>query len=915
MESILKDAAARKSLLSPKAFVEFPEAECHQPVHHRFEQIAIRHANAPAVRLNSGDITYGELNTAANQAARMLLAQIGCDSRPVALMLDQGFESVLWTLAVLKAGLCYAPLDQRLPQRVLYPMIEDLRPAALIVGARHQETVRNFAANHCRVISADASRAHYSRENLHRPVAASNIVCIFYTSGSTGEPKGVADCHRNVLHNILRYTNTLKFSPGDILSLVQNPSFSGTVSSLFGALLNGAAIAPFDLTGTGLGALSQWLRRARITVFHAVPSIFRQLSGVNGGFPDVRLIRLEGDRASARDIQHFRANFAETCTLVNGFGATECGLVRQFFIDQKSSLDANECVPVGYPVPDTEIKIVDEQGLSLPSGSVGEILVGSRFLATGYWRDSARTAERFKPADNNSRHYKTGDLGRMDDDGCLIHLGRADQRIRIAGEFVDATEIENALNQVPGIFHSMVQDFVDPFGDRRLCAYVVAEPSLTVHRLRKILSERIPKHNVPSAFVFLDALPLSRDLKVDYRSLPQPGWPRHSLPNAYVAPRNPTENSLTKIWARLLGVDRVGICDNFFDLGGDSLLAVRLIAEVETEFKRHVSSSAIFQDPTIEDMARLLDQEQTAESTAFPVVIQPQGSNRPLFCVHEFFGDVLCYLNLARYLGRDQPLYALEAVGLRDGAEPLESIESMAAAYVKQMQQVQPHGPYAVGGLSLGGVIAFEIARQLRARGEAVAMLALLDSAIRLENSQLTWKRVTVNLFQDLPSWVRGSLQLTRRQWTELIKMKLRVMQPRRPPASGLSGKHDSPATDGDFVSDLADMFGFSENHKKVARAQQKAWGDYRPRNYPGKITLFRARMQPFFSSHEREKGWKTLAEGGVDVIDVPGNHLGMLQEPHVRVLARELGRRLNACDREPPERSTRNYPAALARL
>ncbi|MDH3442913.1 MAG: AMP-binding protein, partial [Deltaproteobacteria bacterium] len=391
MELILKDSAARKNLRSPEAFVEFPVTECHQPIHHRFERQAILWADAPAVRLLSGDVTYGELNAAANQAARMLLAEVGADSRPIALMMDQSYESVLWALAILKSGLCYAPLDPRLPEPVLGAMVENLRPGALIAGNRHRDASRKIAASSFPVISVDASRDRFPCENLHRTVTADGVAYIFYTSGSTGVPKGVADCHRNVLHNIRRYTNSLKFARGDILSLVQIPSFSGTVSSLFGALLNGAAIAPFDLQGDGLKTLSEWLRRARITVFHSVPSIFRKLSDPVARFPLIRLIRLEGDRASALDIQHFRTNFQDHCTLVNGLGATECGLVRQFFFGKHSNLDGADSMPVGYPVPDMVVRIVDDRGVALPSGATGEILVESRFLATGYWRDPSRT--------------------------------------------------------------------------------------------------------------------------------------------------------------------------------------------------------------------------------------------------------------------------------------------------------------------------------------------------------------------------------------------------------------------------------------------------------------------------------------------------------------------------------------------
>lgn len=907
MELVLKDTAGRSGLCSAPGFVEFLVTECDQPIHRRFERQAILHPEAPAVRLLSGDINYAELNIAANRTARMLLANAATDARPIALMLDQGYESILWVLAILKAGLCYAPLDQRLPEPSLRAIIDDLAPGAVIAGTRYQNACRSLAAGRFPVIGTDTTNDRFAAENLDQPVTADSVAYVFYTSGSTGAPKGVADSHRNVLHNIMRYTNSLKFAPGDIMSLVQHPRFSGTVSSLFGALMNGSSIAPFDMQAEGLQPISQWLRCVRVTVFHAVPSIFRQLSDPVARFPDIRLIRLEGDRASALDIAHFRENFQDNCTLVNGLGATECGLVRQFFIGKHTTLDATEPIPIGYPVPDMAVRIANDQGRGLPFGSAGEIVVESRFLATGYWQNPKLTAERFVALQDGARRYRTGDLGRMSEDGCLTHLGRVDQRIRIAGEFVAAADIEKLLLDVPGISQAVVRDFADQSGERRLCAYLVADvdAGITVTGLREWLAERIAMQFVPTAFVFLDALPLTNDLKIDYERLPQPGRQRPPLPNAYVAPRTDFEQELVKIWQDVLDIRPIGIHDNFFDLGGHSSLTVRLFGEIEKTTGRNLPLATIYQAPTIEQLASILQQKEWSESqfslwSSHPssvVPFQPNGSQPPLFWFNWGPWD----FRLPRYLGSDQPVHGLQHQS-QDGRRVLYiSIESMAAHYIKEMRAVRPKGPYFLGGLCIGGMVTFEMARQLQHQGEEVALLVLLDpDPINQRSDQLLSIDKSVPSLSSLITSFRNKINRHFRELAPLgpqeklsyalVRVKHRII--------GLRGKFSWLAR-----KVLCEAFGcplpLAHRTHYLATIYQRAARVYVPKRHRGPVILFKTQGR----YRDRELGWgKHLAEG-LEIHDLETDHDNVFKEPYIQTFAEKLTALISETEKNVPGR------------
>lgn len=605
----VNDPDARGRYTYPASFVEFPRDAIEQSVSRRFEQQAHHRPERLAVKFKELSITYSELNCAANRLARTLLTLPVPRPDPVALLVEQGATLITSILAALKLGSSYAPLDRRQPETQLTRTIADLRPSVVLTDERNLRLAATVAAEVCPVINAAAVDPNMAGDNLDLPVSPDTTAYVFYTSGSTGEPKGVVDTHRGVLHNVMRYTNSLGFSCEDRMSLVQHSSFSGTVSTLFGALLNGASVFPWDMEADGLAAIGVWAARERITVFHSVPSIFRHFAANCRPYPELRLIRLEGDSVTNRDVELFQETLADSCALVNGLAATECGLIRQLFIDKHTRM-SDTVVPVGYPVMDMDVCVVDDNGKDVPADSIGEIVVKSRYLSAGYWRKPELTDTQFSRASAGRRVYRTGDLGAMGQNGCLTHRGRRDFQAKIAGTSVHLMAVERAIGDMKNVTSALVQTRAGGLGGRQLVAYIVTQPgtSLTVSDIRKYLETRLARHMIPTGYVFLERLPVTPDGKLDRLKLPGPEVARGLLGTEYVAPRTAMEKTLADIWAEALRLDsrQVGVLDSFFDLGGESLSAHYVCSRLEERLGVAVSVVAVFEHRTIRDLVAYL---------------------------------------------------------------------------------------------------------------------------------------------------------------------------------------------------------------------------------------------------------------------------------------------------------------------
>jgi len=596
--------------------MEFTKEETEQSITDRFEEQARRYSRRLAIKTKSQSLTYEQLNAASNRVAHSILARRGDADGPIALLFKHGASMIIGSLGVLKAGKPYAPVDVALPRSKAIQILQDLQASLILTDNAHILLAHQLAQTSTEVLNVEDLEATCSNENPGLRVSPGQIAYVNYTSGSTGEPKGVVWNHRNELFGIRVKTNKLHISPDDRVSLLRFNNV-GATRDMFLALLNGAALLVFDIQEEGLPRLRNWLQAENITVYTCVATIFRhsvQNLNRNERFPKIRLIHVGGEPLSKTDVELYKNHFSDDCLLVNRYSISETQAVSYYFIDKQTEIKEDR-IPVGYPLEGNEILLLDGDGNELDANQIGEIAVKSPYLALGYWRRPELTRAKFMPdpQGGKARIYLTGDLGYMLPDGCLVHVGRKDSQRKIRGHRVDLSEIEVALLEIPFIKQVAVVAGDDSRADRRLVAYIVPEPGQapTSGELRALLKEKLPTYMLPSSFVAMDCLPLTPSGKVDRRALRPPAKSTERTESSDAAMNTPVENVLVKLWAETMGIEDIGIHDDFSELGGDSLLAAQVVSEVNGIFSLKQPLKALFQAPTVAKLVEFILANET----------------------------------------------------------------------------------------------------------------------------------------------------------------------------------------------------------------------------------------------------------------------------------------------------------------
>jgi amino acid adenylation domain-containing protein len=887
---MLREAERRELLASA-------QQACHAgavvtPLVRQLESGLCTLGDRPAVADARASLGYGQLHARVQWLAALLQARGAGPGDRVAVCLERGTDLVVALLAVLRIGAAYVPLDPNHPADRLGYVLQDAQPRLLLTTTQ----LAGLAAQHpgLPVLCLDEPALAQGPQAAVVPVVDCDEglpAYVIYTSGSTGRPKGVAVSRRALANFIAAMRTQPGITPEDRLLAVTTVAFDISGLEIFLPLAVGACVhvASSDVVADGprlLRLVLDW----RATFMQATPATWKILIEAGWrGHPGFKV--LCGGEAFPRELA---TQLLERAGSVwNMYGPTETTI---WSTVQQVQPGAGALVPIGTPIAETSVYVLDAHQQPVPRGLPGELWIGGLGVAIGYHGQPGLTAERFV-ADPfmdpgraaHARMYRTGDAGRVRADGRLEHLGRLDEQIKIRGFRIEPGEIEQVLKEHPAIADAVVVAREVRPGDLRLVAYVVPAEH---HRddawhgeLLELLRRRLPPYMIPTALMPLAALPTTPNGKVDRRALPAPA-PTSGLKVAeYQAPRDGLEQQLVNQWQYLLGNPRIGIRDDFFMLGGHSLLAVRLFARIEKRIGVTLPLAILFERPTIEYLADAIRQQKSAGRHADPagparvasellVAIKPEGTLPPLFCVHGAGGHVLNMWSLARDLGAQQPLYGLQARGIDGRARPLDDLPAMAALYVQEVRKAQPHGPYHLGGYCAGGWIALEMARQLEARGETVRLLALIDCyhpnlqpPVRpLRNLAGGIRRHGLSYL-----WKRGPASI--RRHLSMVTQRVRVAW--------------HQARGNALPVDLREYW--------LTRATMRAAAHYAPVPYRGPVLLVRAgTVDPTVRPAGADMGWGSVLLAMDEVIDVPGDHATLLEEPQVATIAAALRERLD---------------------
>lgn len=835
-----------------------------------FKETARAFPGNVALEHNDTRLTYADLDVRSDALARVLIARGIRPGDHVGLCFDRCVASQITMLAIIKAGACYVPIDLSYPEERVRYMVDDAEVTLLVTLSA---IAPQLPIPTDRILLVDtegrpegelpeaASRIDLREGDLAGPDSAAHII---YTSGSTGLPKGVVIPHRGVVR-LVRAQNYMDYGPGLTFLQVNNICFDAATFEQWGALLNGARLVLQPQAKPTMREIATAIKQYKVDTCLLTAGMFNMMVDEHPeALRGMKNLCTGGDAMSP---PHARKAVRELGpnVVVNLYGPTEnTVLVTGLRLMREDEI--GQTVPIGKPVTNSRAYVLDARRRPVPVGAKGELYCAGDGLATEYWNRPELTDERFVPdpfvAVPGARMYRTGDLVRWLPDGNIEFLGRADDQVKIRGMRVELGEIEATMDSEGSLKDRVVVVRGSTATDKQVVAYIIpdraeklalkddAAQEQLIERLRNFMGKKLPEHMVPTAWVLMESFPLNPSGKVDRKALPPPDAAKPVMRTDHVAPRDATERVLAGIWNNVLGTTDIGVHDNFFDLGGHSMAGLQLLEQVEQRFGKALPFKELFTMPTIAQMAQHLGQVVEDDSTLL-VAIRPAGAGVPLFCIH---GDETNHF-IPKYLGKERPFYGIVHQGEDGGAIRWNTVEGMAAKYLREIRAVRPHGPYYLCGYSFGGIVAFEMARQLNAAGEQTPVLVLFD---------------TYAPGQHLKAMARDRKFYDPVKRFAMRNMVKRALDNGRPVPAKLRTFH-------------------------IIDTYNKAVELYRPEPYTGRITLIKAGE----AWGPRTMGWDELAHGGVDVRTMNGDHYSMIKEPNVQQLVAHLADAVATADRQ----------------
>lgn len=839
----------------------YPQSRC---IHHFFEEQATKIPDALAVVFENHNLTYSQLNTKANQLAHYLRDKGVRSDVPVGVCMDRSLEMIVALYGILKAGGAYVPVDPVYPRARIEHIIHESGISILLTDNNNASRIDGLGLVRLNLDTADSNLSDQKVSNPDWTVPINSLAYIIYTSGSTGKPKGVMNEHKGILNRLLWAQETFPLGEHDRVLQKTPYSFDVSVPEFFWSLMFGAQLVVAQPgRHKDPDYLVQTIIKHKITSVEFVPSMLDVLlkHPQVQNCCSIRQVYCAGEALSYDIQKRFFQIFS--ADLYNLYGPTEAAVeVSWWKCDPDSSLTF---VPIGKPIANTQLYILDSMMNQVPPGVDGELYIGGVQVARGYVNRTESTKESFLPdpfnTEQSSRLYKTGDICRWLDDGNIEYLGRTDDQIKLRGFRIELGEIENVLRQHASVLQAVVMIREDLPNQKYLAGYVILEgDSTTEEDLLNYLTQKLPAYMVPSVIMKVELIPLTNNGKADRKSLPKPEI--RTQETKQHTPLTKTEIKLAELWKHLLNIDSIGLNDHFFRLGGHSLLAAELFFKIREHFTINLPLHTIFQAPTIRQLAKVIDSTTWDLTTKDLVLIKPGKGTQPIFYLPGIGGHTLSFYHLAETMQLNHPQYGLNLPGMDGNTEPLKTIEELATYFIELIQTVQPHGPYNLCGYSFGGRVAFEMAIQLQDAGETIDFLGLLGATAPgyLPTSEIRWRRTMYRIFDFLSVGPA-------KQW-DYLRFKIRNKLLRK---HKQNGKPNFP------------------NQQNVVDASMKAWYRYVPsRQLKGDLTVIRENFtfSELYSRYsDPQYGWAKYVHGTIHSNSIDCAHLDLFKPPHVAVL------------------------------